>query len=444
MVRMKKKREEKANFLRLEQLKRAMEEEGERKRQEQEALEKERRRLAKEKERREADKALYAETIAAARLRREGHRAGTILPSNTTNSSTSSSSASLRNSERNKLTDSRRLSSKPPFDPSLSIPRRDDSDPAYYDSSPGSSRSPSVNHSTMSPKYLSPTPSMYSTHTSSSEEVRQHRSSKRNSVIPAAAAAAEGSTSSPYHRPPIASYPTWSSSSQTLPQVRPLPDLGHDMPLLPPTAPFMKYNRGSKGSSPPSSSRRGSFNSSNELVNQLLPPQTTRSSSRHLSNTAVPPPSRTKPERRPTNERRSSGDSSALSLHSTQHQQRPSPSSSKSQSSVSRGRPSLPAQFLQTPSAWPGLPSQNGLMPMPMPMPMGYSPMNAYPVMFYSTGPMPTMQSVQMGSGGGRGGNSNGWREPLVSWYSLYGWFHSPSFLSTASPMTSCGTKAIR
>ena len=419
MVRMKKKREEKANFLRLEQLKRAMEEDEERKRQEQEALEKERRRLAKEKERREADKALYAETIAAARLRREGHRVGTILPSNTTNSSTSSSSASLRNSERNKLTDSRRLSSKPPFDPSLSIPRRDDSDPAYYhhqsDSSPGSSRSPSVNHSNMSPNHLSPPPSMYSTRTSSSEEVRQHRSSKRNSVTPPAAAAAVGNTSSPYHRPPIASYPTWSSSSQTLPQVRPFPDLGHDMPLLPPTAPFMKYNRGSKGSSPPStsSSRRGSFNSSNELVNQLLPPQTTRSSSRHLSSTAVPPPSRTKPERRPTNERRSSGDSTALSLHSTQHQQRPSPSSSKSQPTVSRGRPSLPAQFLQTPSVWPGLPSQNGLMPMPMAM--GYSPMNAYPVMFYPTGPMPTLQSVQMGSGGaGGGGNGNAWRE-LVS-----------------------------
>jgi hypothetical protein len=423
MVRMKKKREDKANFLRLEQLKRVKEEEEERKRQVQETLERERRRVAKEKERREMDKALYAETIAATRLRREGHRAGTILPSNTTYSSnplaTSSSSASLRNSERNKpLTDSRKLSSKPPFDPSssLSIPRRDNSDPAYYhhqsDSSPGSSRSPSINHS---PNRLSRPPSMNSAHTSSSEEVRQQRSGKTNS---ATSAAAVSNAPSSYHRPPIVSYPTWSGSSQTLPQVIPLPDLGHDMPLLPPTAPFMKYNRGSKGSSPSSasSSRRGSFNSSNELVTQLLPPQTTRSSSsRHHSSTAVPTPSRTKPERRPAHERRSSGDSTALSLHSTQHQQRPTPTSSKSQPVVSRGRPSLPAQFLQTPSAWPGLPSQNGLMPMSMSM--GYSPMNGYPVMFYPTGPMPTMQNVQMGSGGGGGGggNSNGWREPLVS-----------------------------
>ena len=404
-----------------------MEEEEERKRQDQEALERERRRLAKEKERREMDKAIYAETIAATRLRREGHRAGTILPSNTTNSSnplaTSSSSASIRNLERNKpLTDSRKLFSKPPFDPSssLSIPRRDNSDPAYYhhqsDSSPGSSRSPSINHSSMSPNYLSPPPSMYSAHTSSSEEGQQQRSSKRILTTPAAAAAAVSNAPSSYHRPPIVSYPTWSGSSQSLPQVLPLPDLGHDMPLLPPTAPFMKYNRGSKGSSPPpaSSSRRGSFNSSIEPVNQLLPSQTT-SSSRHHSTTAVPPPSRTKPERRPTHERKSSGDSTALSLHSTQHQQRPTPTSSKSQPVVSRGRPSLPAQYLQTPSAWPGLPSQNGLMPMPMVM--GYSPMNAYPVMFYPTGPMPTMQNVQMGSGGGGGGggNSKGWREPLVS-----------------------------
>jgi hypothetical protein len=265
----------------------------------------------------------------------------------------------------------------------------------------------------MSPNHLSPPPS---THTSSEEEVRQHRSSKRDSVTPAAAAAAGGSTPS-YHRPPIASYPTWSSSSQTLPQVRPLPDLGHDMPLLPPAAPFMKYNRRSKGSMPPSasSSRRGSFNSSNERVDQLLPPRTTRSSSRHHSSTTFPPSSRTEPERRPTNERRSSSDSKAISLHSIQHQKRPSPTSSKSQSTVSRGRPSLPAQFLQMPSAWPGLTSQNGLMPMPMAM--GYGPINAYPVMFYPTGPMPTMQDMQMGSGsgGGKSGNGNGWREPLVS-----------------------------
>ena len=103
-----------------------------------------------------------------------------------------------------------------------------------------------------------------------------------------------------------------------------------------------------------SSSRRSSFNSnsSNELVNQLLPPQTIRSSSsRHHSSTAVPPPSRTKPERWPAHERRSSGDSTTLSLQSTKHQQRPTPTSSQSQPIVSRGRPSFSSsQYLQTPS----------------------------------------------------------------------------------------------
>ena len=422
LVRMKKKREDKAKFLQLEQLKRTKDEDEERKRQEQEALEMERRRLAKEKEKKEMDKALYAEVIAAARLRREGHRTGTILPSNTSNTlATSSSSASLRNSERNKPpTDSRKLSSKPPSS-SLSIPRRDTSDSAYYhyqsDSSPGSSRSPSINLSPVSPNHTSRSPSMYSTHTSSSEEVRQQRSNKRSSTTPAAVASLSSAPSS-YHRPPIFSYPTWSGSSQTIPQGFPSPDFVHDMPLLPPTAPFMKHNRGSKSSSPSStsSSRRGSFNSSNELVNQLLPPQTTltpSTSSRHHASTVIPPPSRTKPERRPTHERRSSGDSVALSLHSTQHQQRPTSTSSESQPAVSRGRSSLPSssQYLQTPRSWPGLPLQNGLMPMSM----GYSPMNAYPVLFYPAGPMPVMQNVQTGSGGGGSGNSNAWRGPLIS-----------------------------
>ena len=415
IVRMKKKREEKAKFLRIEQMKRIMEEEEERRLQEQEALERERRRLAKEKEKRDMDKAIYAEAVATARIRREGHRAGTILPSNTINSSnllaSSPSSTSLKNSERNKpLTDSGMLSSKPPQ--SLSIPRRDNPDFAYYnqhsDSSPGSSRSPSINHSPVSPGHTSRPPSMYSTHTSSSEEVRQQRSSRRNSLAPPPMATVSSGPSS-YHRPAkVPSYPTWSGSSQTVPQVPPFPDFVHDMPLLPPTAPFMKYNRSkSPGPSSASSSRRGSFNSSNEHVNQPLSPRTSTSSHHHAS-TTIPPTSHTKPERRPKYERRSSGDSATLSLHSTQ---RPTPTSLHSQPILSRGRPALPSQYLQTPSPW--LPLQNGLMPMPMPM--GYTPMNGYPVLLYPTGPMPTVQGVNGEGGGGIGRNGNGWREPLIS-----------------------------
>ncbi|KAF8812523.1 hypothetical protein BYT27DRAFT_6425168 [Phlegmacium glaucopus] len=411
MVRMKKKREDKVKFLQLEQLKRAKEEEEERKLLEQEALERERRRLAKEKEKREADKALYAEAIVAARMRREGHRTGTILPSNTTDSSnplaSSPSFTSLRNSERNKpLTDPRKLSSKPPFDSpaTLSIPRRDNSDSTYYhhqsDSSPGSSRPPSIGHSPVSPSHHSRPPSTYSAHTSSSEEVRQKRGSKRNSV----SVASVGGGPSSYHRPSLVpSYPSRSGSSQSIPQVPPLPDFVHDMPLLPPTAPFMKgssYTRSSKSPGPSStpSSRPGSLHSSSERVNQLHPPQTTRTSSRHHSSTAVPSSS----SKHPTHERRPSNDSRTLSLHSTQYQQQPIPTSSWSQPSLSRGGPALPSpsQYLQSPSPWPALP-QNGLMPMPMPM--GYNPMNAYPVFLYPTGFMPTMQGMQLGSEG-RGG----------------------------------------
>ena len=434
MIRMKKKREEKAKFLRLEQLKRTIEQEQEQKLLEQERrlkeqerklkelelLERERRRLAKEKEKRESDKGLYADAIVAARIRREGNRAGTI-PSNTTNSSNllapSPSFTSLRNSKRNKpLTDSRKLTSKSPFDssPSLSLPRRDSSDPAYYhhhsDSSPGSSRSPSVGHSPVSPNSSSRPPSMYSAHTSSSEEVRQQRGSRRNSVTPAGVASVSGAPSS-YRRP---SYPTWSGSSPTIPQVHPLPDFGHDMPLLPPTAPFMKgssYNRKSQspGHSSTSSSRRGSFNSSNELVNEPWTTNASSTSLHHHSTTAVPPTSHTKAERRLTHERRSSSGSTTHSLHSTQHQQRPIPTSSWSQPMVSRGRPALPSQYLQTPSPWPALP-QNGLVPVPMPM--GYNSMNGYPVLFYPTMPM---QGMQLGSGGEARGINNGWREPLIS-----------------------------
>ncbi|KAJ3479385.1 hypothetical protein NLJ89_g12330 [Agrocybe chaxingu] len=76
IVRMKKMREQKAKFLRQEQLKRAKEEEEERRRKEQEALEVERKRVAVEKEKREKEKALYADAVTAARMRAETTRAG--------------------------------------------------------------------------------------------------------------------------------------------------------------------------------------------------------------------------------------------------------------------------------------------------------------------------------------------------------------------------------
>jgi hypothetical protein len=266
---MKKKRDQKSNFLRQEQLKRAKEEAEARRQREQEAvrlqqeaLERERKRLASEKERKEKEKAMYAESLAATRARREFSRTGGLVASNTTNSGSllvpSASSSSLKDTERNKppQSESRRFS-RVPHDapPSLSIPRREASESALHlnapssypinhfsdSSSPDSSRPPSLAYSPSSPIYPnSRPPSTYSAHTSSSEDVRHQSGSRRNSLAASAAAPV-------YARPPmIASYPSWSGSNphiQYIPPVPPFPDFVTDLPLLPPTAPFMKHSR---------------------------------------------------------------------------------------------------------------------------------------------------------------------------------------------------------
>ncbi|PPR07036.1 hypothetical protein CVT26_005237 [Gymnopilus dilepis] len=424
IVRMKKKREQKANFLKEERLRRAKEEEQlrrqreqEARQREQEALELERKRQEKEKERREKEKALYAETIAATRLRRETARTGGIVSSNTSSSlllPSSSSSTSLKDAERNRSTTDSRRFSRIPHDapPSISIPRREHSDPAMYpslpssynhqqylsDSSPGSSRPPSIGYSPVSlnspvPGPHSRPPSTYSHQTSSSEDVRFQGGSKRNSAA-AVAANARGA-------PMIVSYPTWSGSNPNIsyiPPIPPLPDYIHDMPLLPPTAPFMKSpykarsSSSSRNESPArgstsSGSRRGSFNSSSERVNQVSPsppnPNPRRQSS---ASVAV----------RPTHHRQNSGDSRHTSkTHHSSTPQRPTPVTSRSQPTLSRGR-SLQPQYLQAPGTWMGpLPPQSppaGPMPMfvPVPVPVPYSHM----AMSSSSGNLQQLQAV--------------------------------------------------
>ncbi|KAF8165265.1 hypothetical protein B0H34DRAFT_231065 [Crassisporium funariophilum] len=435
IVRMKKKKEEKALFLRKEQLKRAKEEEQEKLQKEQEALEREQRRVQKEKEKKETDKALYAETVLAARLRRETVRAGG------TNDSTNLlvPSPSSRVSERNMPSiESRRYSSRLPHEatPSVSIPRRGASDshlsPSSHshhhytytpDSSPGSSQPPSLSHSPVSYSGLgihSRPQSTYSARSTSSEDVRQQGGSRRNSLTPAAAAAAGGG-SSPYHRPPmVASHPTWSGSNTSLhrqvPPMPLLPDYVHDMPLLPPTAPFMKYasydrrsrNSSSSPASTSSGSRRGSFNSSNERVDQV-PSQNPRTSSAAKAPSNHATSSRGK---RPTHERRSSGDSKDTSRSRTtqsQQQQRPAPTTSRSQPNLTRGRPPLPAtmspQYLQAPSPWSALPTHNGQIPMMMPP-------SPYTHTQYYTLPMPHMRGI---NGGSTNGGNNQWNQTLLS-----------------------------
>ncbi|PPQ94027.1 hypothetical protein CVT25_009875 [Psilocybe cyanescens] len=418
VIRMKKKREQKADFLRLERLKRVREEQEERHQLElqarQEAVEKEQRRHALEKERREKEKVMYAETIAATRARRESHRAG-VVPLNNPSSNllaASPSFSSLKDSERNKPANSRRFSRSPQDPPpSLSIPRRDSSDSAMhlntynahqYDSSPGSSRPPSIGYSPNSPSSPnSRPPSTYSAHTSSSEDVRHHHhsGSRRNSMNAAAVAAA---SSSIYARPPmIVSYPTWSGSNpnfQYIPPVPPFPDFVHDMPLLPPTAPFMKPSYKSRSSSS-SRSRKESYNSSSERVNRVPPPQSrTPSSSRHpqrqSSASSLP---------RPTHHRTGSGESRNTSrTQSSQQPTRPMPTTSHSHPNLSRGRPMQP-QYLQAPTPWTPLPTQM-MTPQMVMMPSSFP--------YAQMGLVASASNLHNAGGGSTNHNSRGYRRP--------------------------------
>ena len=411
-LRMKKRREEKAKFLREQQERRVFEEERakveeERRRREKERNEWEKERKAWEREKKamedERKQRLYAEEVAAARLRRESQRAGGVPGSSGVNGGglvgPSSSSMSLREPERNRARESIRYS-RPVYD-SAQIPRRLASEPAVPTTtslnslaipSPGNSRPPSIagqspatsGSGRSSSLVHSRPPSVYSSHTmSSSEEARPRESNsgigKHNSI----ASLSSGRPSSDNR---ASTYPTWSASSQNLltPPVPPAPPFVMDMPLLPPTPPFMlqQYPRQrshhssspspSNSSSSPSPRRLPSNNHSSEQVN--VQQQHRQSSPRH-SGTSSPSSSPRRPEVRPTHRRRFSGDSrhsqqsQAPSLQPPPHDRsRPHPlTTSRSQpNSLSRGRPPVPAtMYLQTPSPWTALPSQQqyGMMP---------------------------------------------------------------------------------
>lgn len=353
IVRMKKKQEGKAKFLRREQLKRAREEGEEKRRLEEEALERDRLRVAKEREKRERERRLFAEEVAATRMRREFQRAGGLSSQSNSSSSLlvpSPSSTSIKDSERNRPRDSRSYSSNDAH------PRRDASDPGFitistsrnhnmYDSSSGSSQ-PHSPASLSGHKPRSRPPSTYSAHTqSSSDEARHSGGSRRNSVV----AAAPGSSSRAYQ--------TWSGSSQSLhhiPPVPQVPDYVNDMPLLPPAAPFMKhsYSRqpASPGASDSSKSRRGTSNSSTQRASQLPRRQSASSAQSDHS-----------PHRSSQSKRGESRPPDTPSGHNISGRPQPTPSFSY---------PQLPSgpQYVQPPNPWTALPSRTGQLPTMMPM----------------------------------------------------------------------------
>ncbi|RDB22841.1 hypothetical protein Hypma_010088 [Hypsizygus marmoreus] len=303
VLRMKKKREEKARFLRAEHQRRIMEEERlkieeERRKRDAERAEWEAERRAWEKEKKameeEKRQRKYQEEVIASRLRRESQRVGGV-PSLTASGNNLNglmggapggpfpTSASSSASERNKPPAARRDSRAVfgDYSPPLPLPRREGSDPNLptitktgpnnttipttrispqgSSESPGSSRPPSVKGTPTSqaapPLPTTRSPSVYSSHDhgSSSEDVRAAvaaaaRRTKRNSV----AASMSHNNSSGSLSGDRGSYPMWTGSNQSLHNmVPPVPMLPMqtmmpmppfvmmDMPLLPPTPPFM-------------------------------------------------------------------------------------------------------------------------------------------------------------------------------------------------------------
>lgn len=476
VLRMKRKREEKAKFLRAEHDRRVLEEqmarlEEERRMQEAERTEWEKERMAWERERKameERKQRMYTEEVVATRLRREAARAGGVPSSNNGTVSSligperghfpsSVSSTSLRDQERNRLPQPNpqpRGRSGTVYDltlphasASLPVPRRAASErnlPTITttsasiahspppSSSPGSSRTPSVGDGHSTPSLIASgsgsgtrPPSMYSSiELSSAEDIRQQRvaaaavaanmnnRSKRNSLA--------ASTSSLRLNPDRASsFPGWGGINPSLNYVPAVPMIPTmvpayvmmDMPLLPPTAPFMlhQYPRQQQGhgSSTPTSSSRGqlssSGNSSRERVH--LPQQGQqgqhpgfslqsphRPDYRHSSSSPAASGSASS-SRRGTHERHGSGDSRRASMPppKSPNMQQGQSQRPRLNSQHSHGRPAVPrshtgppashgvpppSQHLQLPSPWTGLPSQSGKPPAGMPVPKSQSQSN--------------------------------------------------------------------
>ncbi|KAF7352713.1 hypothetical protein MVEN_01237400 [Mycena venus] len=349
------------------------EEERLRREQERRQWEEEKRTWEKEKKAMEEERKrrIYAEEVAAARVRREQQRAGGGYgASDTGHLAASSSTTSLRD-ERNKQETGRYT--RPLHD--QQGPRRQASESAVpqlantpssspHTSSPGSSRPPSVGgHGSLRGNSSRPP----SVHTTSSEDVRQPSSShagKRGSM-----ASLPGKM--PNNQFDWSSYSTGSASNPALmvPPVPPVPMYAMDMPLLPPTPPFMlqQYPRprsqnSQNSASPSPSSPSGSqsrqrlpSNGSSERVNLVQQQQYGSSSgSRRGSNASSSSSHRPV---MPSHQRRSSDDARRVSLPPPKDDRgRSQPSSLRSQSSTSlpRGRPPMPSSYQQppVPSPW--------------------------------------------------------------------------------------------
>ncbi|KAJ3757677.1 hypothetical protein EV360DRAFT_83798 [Lentinula raphanica] len=316
VMRIKKQREEKARFLREQKEKRQFEEERARMEEERRQRDAERRKWEQEKQAWEKEKRAmeeerrrkqYTEEVTAARQRAESSRMGMR----------SSSSASLREPERN-VSASKRLSRGSEGPPS---PRRQASESFARDSSPRSSRPPSIASGAGYFPTNSRPPSIHST-----EDVRSIRPQSSVYIPPV---------------PPIPQIPQFYPYQSAFPM---------DVPLLPPSAPFMvnPYARRQSQSPQSSSRQRIPSNSSAESLNRNSMHGRQNTSPRDSSHSVSASPHR-------THQRRTSDDSNRrMSAYST------SPHSSSS-SHLPRGRPLHPAQAQETlPSPWTAPPTLHG------------------------------------------------------------------------------------
>ncbi|KIK92714.1 hypothetical protein PAXRUDRAFT_146705 [Paxillus rubicundulus Ve08.2h10] len=293
--------------------------EEERLRQEAGRIEMDRLRRARDLERKQAEEQqrAYLEELQATRARREAARAGRLQspPAQISDRGRAGSRDSMHTFLR---------SMSPKYAPELVLP----TSPTPFDGSPASS----VPVTPGSQRSLSRPPSVYSTHTASSEDVRGRdgrRVSRRLSVV--ADPAKQMSLQPPFdprayfnpyawtNVPPVPLIP----SIPAVPNVYGMPFHGMDVPLLPPSPPFMMHQYGTRPRS--------------QTGSQPSPWQSSSSLPRHHSSDAVP-----------QGHRSSSPHSSGFSTH----QRRPSDEAAKplgdrrsgSQSNPQTGRPSVPTR----------------------------------------------------------------------------------------------------
>ena len=302
VLRIKKRKEERAKFLQEERERRVYEED--RAQQEAERQEWEREKRAWEKEKRamedERRRKQYAEEVAAARLRRDAARSGFYV--------SSTGSSSLRHPAR--PTSATRDALPLP-------PRRQASDSAAgayvsgstpYSRSPSSSNPPSVHEASPTGSGFFGRPSSTSsanTTLSSAEDmqVRKNNTSKRYSVASTISAAQQRQSQVISTTPQV--YPVW-SNPYPMPVYLGMPMYGVDSPLLPPTPPFMMHQNSLRSGSHNSSakSRSSSRNQSPSNNNSSPASSSSRNSTprhhRGSSNDALPSAQRpTVTDRRP-------------------------------------------------------------------------------------------------------------------------------------------------